>query len=40
MTRQIEISEVEEMAELAAKRYKFTEVTHNLEIFGLCDKCS
>jgi len=40
MTRQIEISEVEEMAELAAKRYKFTEVTHNLEIFGLCEKCS
>lgn len=40
VTRQIEISEVEEMAELAAKKYKFTEVTHNLEIFGLCDKCS
>ncbi len=40
MTRQIEISEVEEMAELAAKRYKFTGVTHNLEIFGLCEKCS
>jgi len=40
VTRQIEISEVEEMAELAAKKYKFSEVTHSLEIFGLCDKCS
>jgi Fur family ferric uptake transcriptional regulator len=40
MTKQIEISEVEDMAELAAKKFKFTDVTHNLEIFGLCERCS
>jgi Fur family ferric uptake transcriptional regulator len=40
MTKQIEISEVEEMAELAARKYKYKEVTHNLEIFGLCERCS
>ena len=40
ITQQIEISEVEEMADLAAKRYKFSDVTHNLEIFGLCERCS
>jgi Fur family ferric uptake transcriptional regulator len=40
MTRQIEISQVEEMAEFAAKKYKFTEVSHSLEIFGICEKCT
>jgi Fur family transcriptional regulator, ferric uptake regulator len=40
MTKQIEISEVEEMAELAGRKYKFKDVTHSLEIFGLCEKCS
>lgn len=40
MTKQIEISEVEEMAELAGRKYKFSDVTHSLEIFGLCEKCS
>ena len=39
-TMQIEISEVEVMAEMAAKKYKFTDVSHSLEIFGLCEKCS
>lgn len=40
LTKQIEISEVEEMAELAGRKYKFSDVTHSLEIFGLCEKCS
>lgn len=40
VTKQIEISEVEEMAELAGRKYKFSDVTHSLEIFGLCEKCS
>ncbi len=39
-TRQIEISEVEAMAEMAAKKYGFSDVSHSLEIFGLCEKCS
>jgi Fur family ferric uptake transcriptional regulator len=39
-TKKIEISEVETMAETAAKQYKFSDVTHNLEIFGLCEKCA
>lgn len=39
-TRQIEISEVEAMAEMAAKKYGFSDVSHSLEIFGICEKCS
>lgn len=39
-TKKIEISEVEAMAEVAAQKYKFSDVTHSLEIFGLCEKCS
>lgn len=39
-TKKIEISEVEAMAVVAAQKYKFSDVTHNLEIFGLCEKCS
>ena len=39
-TRQIEISEVESMAEMAAKKYGFSDVSHSLEIFGICEKCS
>ena len=39
-TKKIEISEVEMMAETAAKQYKFSDVTHSLEIFGVCEKCA
>lgn len=38
-SRAIEVTEVEEMAEVAAKRYRFSEVSHNLEIFGICEDC-
>jgi Fur family ferric uptake transcriptional regulator len=36
----IEDEEVEEMAETAGKRYKYSEVSHSLEIFGICETCS
>ena len=39
-SRPIEVEEVEEMAETAAKRYRFSDVSHSLEIFGVCESCS
>jgi Fur family ferric uptake transcriptional regulator len=39
-SRASEVEEVEEMAETAAQRYKYSEVSHSLEIFGICESCA
>lgn len=37
---EIENDEVERWAQRAARRHGFSDVTHDLEIFGVCETCS
>lgn len=37
---EIENDDVERWTQRAARRHRFSEVSHDLEIFGLCEKCS
>jgi Fur family ferric uptake transcriptional regulator len=37
---EIENDEVERWTKKSARRHGFTEITHDLEIFGLCARCS
>jgi Fur family transcriptional regulator, ferric uptake regulator len=37
---EIENEDVERWTKKAARRHRFTEVTHDLEVFGLCERCS
>ena len=37
---EIENEEVEVWTRRAARRHRFSEITHDLEIFGLCERCS
>jgi Fur family transcriptional regulator, ferric uptake regulator len=37
---EIENDEVERWTDLAAKRHRFSDVSHDLELFGVCESCS
>jgi Fur family transcriptional regulator, ferric uptake regulator len=37
---EIENEDVERWTKKAARRHRFTELTHDLEVFGLCERCS
>jgi Fur family ferric uptake transcriptional regulator len=37
---ELDSPEVENLAKLIAKRYDYKEVTHSLELFGICSSCS
>jgi Fur family transcriptional regulator, ferric uptake regulator len=37
---EIDNPDVEEWASSTARRHRFTRVTHDLELFGLCESCS
>jgi Fur family transcriptional regulator, ferric uptake regulator len=36
---EVENDDVERWTHKAARRHRFTQVTHDLEIFGLCERC-
>lgn len=37
---EIENDELERWAKYAARRYRFSDVSHDLELFGICEACS
>jgi Fur family transcriptional regulator, ferric uptake regulator len=37
---EIENEDLERWTQRAARRHRFSDVTHDLEIFGLCERCS
>ncbi|MDO5747056.1 MAG: transcriptional repressor [Actinomycetaceae bacterium] len=39
-TEDLESQEVEQWVESVAKKYKFTDVAHSADLFGLCEECS
>lgn len=39
-TVEITIDALEELTQTVAKRHSFTQVSHDLEIYGLCENCS
>lgn len=39
-TVEITVDDLEEITQAVAKRHSFTQVSHDLEIYGLCENCS
>lgn len=39
-TREVEAPDVERWARAVAARYGYTDIDHELELFGLCEQCS